>query len=115
MVRVKRGFVARRKRKKVLKRAKGFRGTLHKLYRVGAKVAVMKAMRSSTIHRKDRKADFRKLWITRINAAVRNFGLSYSKFMSALKKKGLLLDRRTLSELAIFDPKAFAKIVESLK
>lgn len=115
MVRVKRGNVARKKRKKVLNRAKGFRGSLRRLYRVGAKIAVMKAMRYSTNDRKDRKANFRSLWIARINAALREMGYTYSRFISGLKKKGILLDRRTLSELAINDPAAFAKVVESIK
>lgn len=86
-----------------------------KLFRVGAKVAVMKALRYSTNDRKDRKSNFRRLWITRINAALKQFGLSYSRFIAQLKKKGILLDRRTLSDLAVFDPKAFRKIVEALK
>jgi large subunit ribosomal protein L20 len=85
------------------------------LFRVGAKVAVMKALRHATIDRKDRKANFRRLWITRINAALKQFGLSYSRFIAGLKKKGILLDRRTLADLALFDPKAFAKIVDALK
>ncbi|MBI5700313.1 50S ribosomal protein L20 [Candidatus Saganbacteria bacterium] len=115
MVRVKRGSVARKKRKKVLNRAKGFRGSLKRLYRVGAKVAGMKALRYSTNDRKDRKSNFRRLWISRINAALRDLGYTYSRFISSLKKKGILLDRRSLSELAISDPKAFAKVVESVK
>ena len=115
MVRVKRGNVARLRRKKVLKRAKGFRGTLKRLYRVGAKVAVMKAMRYSTNDRKDKKSNFRSLWIIRINAAVREFGLSYSKFMAAIIKKGILLDRKMLAEMAVSDPQAFAKVVETVK
>lgn len=115
MVRVKRGYVARRKRKKVLRRAKGFRGSLKRLYRVGAKVAVMKALRYSTNDRKDKKSNFRRLWIARINAALKEMGLTYSRFISALKKKGILLDRRSLSEMAISDPKAFAKVVETVK
>ncbi|OGC06565.1 50S ribosomal protein L20 [candidate division WOR-1 bacterium RIFOXYD2_FULL_36_8] len=115
MVRVKRGNVARRKRKKVLKRAKGFRGSLKRLYRVAAKVAVMKALRYSTIARKDRKGDFRRLWIIRINAALRLLGLSYSKFISGLKKKNILLDRKMLAELAVSDSKAFEKVVETIR
>lgn len=115
MVRVKRGNVARNRRKKVLKRAKGFRGSLKRLFRVGAKVAVMKALRYSTIDRKDRKSNFRRLWIARINAAVRGFGLSYSKFIAGLKKKNILLDRKMLADLAVSDPNAFAKVVEAVK
>ena len=115
MVRVKRGYVARRKRKKVLKRAKGFRGTLKRLYRVGAKVAVMKAMRYSTNDRKDRKSNFRSLWIVRINAALKELGMTYSKFINDLKKKGILLDRRSLADLAVYDKNAFQKVVEAAK
>lgn len=115
MVRVKRGFVARRRRKKVLKRAKGFRGSLSTLFRVAAKPAVVKALVHSTVDRKDKKANFRRLWIVRINAALKEFGLSYSKFISALKKKKILLDRRSLAEIAVSDSKAFAKIVEAVK
>ena len=115
MVRVKRGYVARRKRKKVLKRAKGFRGSLRRLYRVGAKVAVMKAMRYSTNDRKERKSNFRSLWIVRINAALRELDFTYNKFIAALKKKGVILDRKILADLAVFDPKTFAKVVDAVK
>ena len=115
MVRVKRGNVARQKRKKVLNRAKGFRGSLRKLYRVGAKVAVMKAMKYSTNGRKDRKSNFRSLWIVRINAAVRELGLTYSKFVNGLKKKNILIDRKMLADIAVTEPSVFAKIVEATK
>ncbi|OGC14076.1 50S ribosomal protein L20 [candidate division WOR-1 bacterium RIFOXYC2_FULL_37_10] len=115
MVRVKRGNVARKRRKKVLKRAKGFRGSLKRLYRVAAKIAVMKAMRHSTVDRKDRKGNFRSLWIARINAALKGFGISYSKFIGALKKKNILLDRKMLADLAVSDSAAFAKVVEAVK
>ena len=115
MVRVKRGNVARQKRKKVLNRAKGFRGSLRKLYRVGAKVAVMKAMKYSTNDRKDRKSNFRSLWIVRINAAVRELGLTYSKFVNGLKKKNILIDRKMLADIAVTEPSVFAKIVEATK
>lgn len=115
MVRVKRGFVARRKRKKVLNRAKGFRGSLKRLYRTGAKVAVMKALSYATVHRKDRKSDFRKLWITRINAALREIGMTYSRFISALKKKNILINRKMLADLAVMDINAFNKVVDAAK
>jgi len=115
MVRVKRGNVARKKRKKVLKRAKGFRGSLRRLYRVAAKVAVIKAQRYATRDRRTRKRDFRALWITRINAACRQAGISYSQFIAGLKKAKIKLDRKVLSQIAIFDPKAFKKIVDTVK
>jgi large subunit ribosomal protein L20 len=114
MVRVKRGFTARNKRRKLLKRAKGFRGSAGTNYRQ-AKQAVFKAKRHATRHRRQRKADFRGLWITRIGAAVRPFGLSYSLFINGLKKANILLDRKTLSEMAIHDAASFEKLVEAAK
>lgn len=114
MVRVKRGSVARKKRKKLLKRAKGFRGSLRRLYRA-AKEAVYRSDSYATRDRRDRKGDFRALWNARINAAVRKHGLSYSVFINGLKKKKIVLNRKMLSDLAIFDKKAFAKIVEIAK
>jgi large subunit ribosomal protein L20 len=114
MVRVKRGFVARRRRKKLRKRAKGFRGGL-RTQSARRKIAVYKAMKHATRHRREKKRMMRGLWIVRINAAVRGAGMSYSKFMAALKKKKILLDRRTLADLAVNQPKDFAKIVEVVK
>ena len=114
MVRVKRGYTARRRRKKVLKRTKGFRGSLKKLYRP-AKQAYIKALKHATRGRRERKREMRSLWIARINAAARLHGLSYSKFISGLKKAKISLDRRTLSELAISDPSAFAKLAKAIK
>ncbi len=114
MVRVKRGFVARRKRKKVLKRAKGFRGSLRRLYRA-AKQAVYHADRYSTKARRKKKGDFRALWNARINAAVRKHDMSYSVFINALKKKKIAINRKMLADLAIFDSAAFARIVELVK
>ncbi len=114
MVRVKRGNVARKKRKKVLKRAKGFRGSLRRLYRA-SKQAVYHALKYATRDRRDRKGDFRALWNARINAAVRKQGLSYSKFINLLKKHKIALNRKMLSELAISDKEAFTKIVETVK
>lgn len=114
MVRVKRGNVARKKRKKVLKRAKGFRGSLRRLYRA-SKQAVYHALKYATRDRRDRKGDFRALWNARINAAVRKQGLSYSKFINLLKKHKIVLNRKMLSELAISDKEAFTKIVETVK
>jgi large subunit ribosomal protein L20 len=108
-MRVKRGFKARRRRKKVLKLAKGFRGGRSKLFRTAAD-AVDKALMYSYRDRRTRKRDFRRLWITRINAASRQNNLPYSKFIRGLKLAGVELDRKVLAELAISDPAGFAKI-----
>lgn len=110
-MRVKRGFKARRRRKKVLKMAKGFRGARSKLFRT-ATDAVDKALMYAYRDRKARKRDFRRLWITRINAAARMNNLSYSKFMHGLKLAGVEIDRKVLAELAISDPSGFSKIAE---
>lgn len=110
-MRVKRGFKARRRRKKVLKLAKGFRGGRSKLYRTAAD-SVDKALMYAYRDRKVRKRDFRRLWIARINAAVRLNNLSYSKFIHGLKIAGIDLDRKVLAELAISDPPGFSKIAE---
>lgn len=114
MARVKRGFVARRRKKKLRKRAKGFRGGLRTQFS-RRKVAVYKAMKHATRHRRQKKGVMRRLWIVRINAAVRKAGMSYSRFMAALKKKKIGLDRRSLAELAANHPKAFDKILEVVK
>ena len=114
MVRVKRGFVARHRRKKLLNRAKGFTGSLSKLFRP-AKQAVMHALSYATSDRRTNKGNFRRLWIARINAAVKELGLSYNKFMNSLKNKKILINRKMLSEIAINDPKTFQKIVEFAK
>jgi large subunit ribosomal protein L20 len=114
MVRVKRGFVARRRRNKVFKRAKGFRITIRTQSR-RAKQAVWKAMEHATIHRRKKKGDMRRLWITRINAAVRPLGLSYNLLINKLKKAKVNLDRKVLADLAYSDPKTFTKIVNSVK
>ncbi|MBW2431174.1 MAG: 50S ribosomal protein L20 [Deltaproteobacteria bacterium] len=108
-MRVKRGFKARRRRKKVLKLAKGFRGGRSKLFRTAAD-AVDKALMYSYRDRRKRKRDFRKLWIARINAAARLNNLPYSKFVHGLKLAGIELDRKVLAELAISDPAGFAKV-----
>ena len=110
-MRVKRGFKARRRRKKVLKLARGFRGGRSKLFRTAAD-AVDKALMYAYSDRRVRKRDFRKLWITRINAAVRMHNLSYSKFIHGLKLAGVELDRKVMAELAISDPAGFAKITD---
>ncbi|MBL0702312.1 MAG: 50S ribosomal protein L20 [Deltaproteobacteria bacterium] len=109
MMRVKRGYKARRRRKKVLKLAKGFRGGRSKLYRTAAD-AVDKALMYAYRDRKVRKRDFRKLWIARINAAARLNNLSYSKFMHGLKLASIDLDRKVLADLAISDPSGFAQL-----
>ncbi|MDJ0808616.1 MAG: 50S ribosomal protein L20 [Desulfobacterales bacterium] len=108
-MRVKRGFKARKRRKKILKLAKGFRGGRSKLIRT-ASDAVDKALMYSYRDRRARKRDFRRLWITRINAAARMNDLSYSRMMNGLKKAGIELDRKVLAELAISDPAGFSQI-----
>ncbi|MBI2953835.1 MAG: 50S ribosomal protein L20 [Chloroflexi bacterium] len=114
MPRVKRGVAAHRKHKKVLAITKGQRGTSSKLFR-RANEAMLHALSYSYRHRKTRKRDFRKLWITRINAAAREAGVSYSKLMHALSTAGIEIDRKVLAEMAVNDPAAFARLVESAK
>lgn len=110
MVRVKRGNVARKRRKKVLSLAKGFRGTHSKLFRV-ANAQVIKALKYSYVGRKQKKRQFRKLWITRLNAATRSLGgKNYSTFIHKVKKSKIELNRKMLSQLAILDSKAFNQI-----
>ena len=111
-MRVKRGYKARHRRKKVLKMAKGFRGGRSKLFRTAAD-AVDKSLMYAYRDRRVRKRDFRRLWITRINAAARMNDLSYSKLMHGLKLAGVELDRKVLAELAISDPTGFAKIAQT--
>lgn len=108
-MRVKRGYKARRRRKKILKLAKGYRGGRGKLYRTAAD-AVDKALHYAYRDRRARKRDFRKLWIARINAAARMNDLSYSRFISGLKQAGVEIDRKILAELAVSDPKAFSHL-----
>ncbi|MGK7945334.1 MAG: 50S ribosomal protein L20 [Microcystaceae cyanobacterium] len=114
MTRVKRGNVARKRRKKILKLAKGFRGSHSKLFRT-ANQQVMKALRNAYRDRRKRKRDFRRLWITRINAAARQQGMSYSQLIGKLKKAHIILDRKSLAQLAVLDPAAFAKVVETAR
>ena len=111
MTRVKRGNVARKRRKKVLKLAKGFRGSHSTLFRT-ANQQVMKALRSAYRDRKKKKRDFRRLWIARINAAARLHGMSYSKLMGNLKKANIEINRKMLAQLAVLDPSGFTKIAE---
>ena len=113
MVRVKRGNVARKKRKKVLKLAKGFKGAHSSLFRT-AKQQVMKALRYSYCGRKQKKRQYRRLWITRINAGLVNYGISYSKFIYLLKKYHIVLNRKVLSQLIILDRSTFDKIVSTV-
>lgn len=108
-MRIKRGFKARRRRAKVLKLAKGFRGGRSKLFRTAAD-SVDKALDYAYRDRRQRKRQFRQLWIARINAAARMNDLSYSKFISGLKKANVTLDRKVLAELALSDPSGFSKV-----
>lgn len=114
MPRVKRGFKARRRRNKVLKLAKGYRGARSKLFR-SATEAVDRAMKYAFRDRKVRKRDFRALWIVRINAASRENGLSYSRLVHGLKKAEIGLDRKILAQLAVSEPAAFSAIVDKAK
>ena len=114
MARIKGGLNAKKKHNRVLKLAKGFRGARSKQYRV-AKQSVMRALTSSFAGRKEKKRQFRRLWIARINAAARMNGLSYSKFMYGLKLANVDLNRKMLSEMAISDPEGFAALVEVAK
>ncbi len=114
MPRVKRGVTAHARHKKVLKQAKGFRGRRGNVYRV-AKEAVMKAGQYAYRDRRQRKRQFRSLWIARINAASRELGLTYSVFMNGLKKAAIEVDRKVLSDLAVFDKPAFAQIANQAK
>ena len=114
MPRVKRGTVRRAKRKKLLSRAKGFYQTKSKLYRA-AKEAVDTASKYAYVGRKNKKREYRRLWVVRINAAARQNGLTYGQFISGLKNAGVALDRKSLSELAIASPAAFATLVEQAK
>ena len=113
-MRVKGGIVTHKRRKKIIKQAKGYFGSKHRLFKT-AKEQVMKSKRYAYISRKDRKSDFRKLWIKRINAACRINEISYSKFMHGLKVAKIDLNRKMLSEIAIHDEKGFAELVKIAK
>ena len=113
-MRIKRAVNAVKKRRKILKLAKGYRGAKSKLYRV-SREAVMKSQMYAYIGRKDKKGDFRKLWIARINAAARMNGLSYSRFMNGLKKGQIDLNRKVLADLAVNDAAAFTALCEKAK
>lgn len=114
MPRVKGGTVTRRRHKKVLKLARGYRGSKHRIFRT-AKAQVMKSLLYAFRDRRQRKRDFRKLWITRINAQARVNGLSYSKLINGLKKAGIEVNRKMLADLAVNDKTAFASICEKAK
>jgi large subunit ribosomal protein L20 len=114
MPRVKRGVIARARHKKVLDAAKGYRGRRKNVYRI-AKQAVMKAGQYAYRDRRQRKRQFRALWIARINAGARECGLTYSRFMNGLKKAAVEVDRKVLADLAVFDKPAFAKIADMAK
>ncbi len=114
MARVKRGFRARRRRKKVLKLARGFRGARSKLYRT-ARNAVFKSLSYAYRDRRVRKRDFRRLWIARINAATRQRGVPYSRFIYALKQSNIEIDRKILADIALRDPDGFTTIVDAAR
>jgi len=111
MPRVKRGFKARRRRKKILKMAKGYWGARHRCYKM-AKESVERGFRYAYRDRKTKKRNYRRLWITRINAACRLNGISYSKFMGGLKKAGIELDRKVLADLAVTEPEVFSNLTK---
>ena len=114
MARVKRGVIAGRRHKKILKKAKGYYNARRKVFRV-AKQAVIKAGQYAYVGRKRKKRDYRSLWIQRLNAAARMHGLSYSRLINGLKLAGLGIDRKALAEIAVHEPGAFAAIVEQVK
>ena len=114
MARVKTAIITRKKHKKILKRAKGYYGAKHYRFRM-AKQAVMKSGLYAYVGRKDKKSNFRKLWISRINAAARMNGITYSNLINGLKKANVVINRKMLAELAVNDPKAFTEIAEIAK
>ena len=114
MARVKKGVNAKKKHKKILKQAKGFYGMKSKVFRA-ANPAVMRSLRSAYIGRKNKKREYRRLWIARINAGARMNGISYSKMMNGLKLSGIEINRKMLSEMAINDPAGFAQLAETAR
>ncbi len=114
MARVKRGVIAHARHKKVLKKAKGYYGARSRVYRV-ANQAVIKAGQYAYRDRRQRKRDFRALWIVRINAAARECGLSYSRFINGLKKANIEIDRKVLADIAVFEKEAFSALAEKAK
>ncbi len=114
MPRAKGGFKTRRRRKKILKMAKGYYGAKSRLYRIATE-AVDRALKYAYRDRRNRKREFRSLWIVRINAALRSLGMTYSQFMSGLSKADINLNRKVLADIAVRDPKAFNALVETVK
>ena len=114
MARVKNGMNTHKRHKKLLKQAKGFYGSKSKIFRA-ANPAVMRALRSAYVGRKNKKREYRKMWIARINAGARMNGISYSRLMDGLRKAGIEINRKMLSEMAIFDAVAFTKLCETAK
>ena len=113
-MRIKRGNVSRKRHSKILKLAKGFKGARSRIFKV-ANIAVMKALKYAYRDRRNVKRNMRRLWIVRINAAVRNYGMSYSRFVNACKKANIEVNRKMLAELAVNEPEAFAVVVEIAK
>ena len=114
MPRVKRGVTARRRHKKILSMTKGQRATRHSLYR-RAHEAMLKSLSYAYAHRRDRKGDMRRLWISRVNAASRAHGLTYGQFIDGLKKSGIEINRKMLADMAVREPEAFASLVTTAK
>jgi len=114
MARVKKGTNARKRHKKILKQAKGFYGAKSKIFRA-ANPAVMRSLRSAYVGRKNKKREYRRLWIARINAGARMNGISYSKMMNGLRVSGIEINRKILSDMAIHDPSGFAQLAETAK
>ncbi len=114
MARAKGGFKSRRRRSKIMKLAKGYYAGRHRQFRMAANT-VQRALAYAFAGRKQRKRQYRALWIVRINAAVRPLGLSYSRFIAALTRAGIEIDRKVLADIALFDPKGFSEIVERAK
>lgn len=114
MPRVKGGTTTRHRHKKVIKLARGYRGTKSTLYK-RAHEAMLKSLSYAYRHRRERKRDFRRLWIARINAAVRREGMSYSKFIHALKQQGIQLDRKTMADMALRDPAGFSQVIAATR
>jgi len=114
MPRVKRGTVTHRRHKKVLKLARGYRGAKSRSYTIASQ-QLLKSLSYAYAHRKDKKSDFRKLWITRINAAARMYGISYSRLMFGLKQAGIEINRKILADLAVNDLPGFGKFVDAAK
>lgn len=114
MARVKKGLNARKRHKKILKLAKGFYGAKSKIFRA-ANPAVMRSLRSAYVGRKNKKREYRRLWIARINAGARMNGISYSKLMNGLKVSGIEINRKMLAEMAVYDPAGFAQLAETAK